>query len=152
MKRNDLSLRRRTNLTTLTDEQFIGRAVSYMRYLSKNKGTFNFRYTILMDDTAVYFEDAREQTVEVRGARHVVVKSAGFSSMRVTAVLAHKKGSRIIQKVGGVHVAYQPKAWVDSELLCNWMDMVFPKVLQAEGKTIVWASMRAHISRVVKAK
>lgn len=86
--------------------------------------------------------------------------------MRVTAVLAvtatgvklpplvvwkHKKGSRVLQKIGGVYVAYLPKAW-DSELLCNWIDTVFPRVLQAEGKTLVWDSMSAHISRAVKAK
>eukprot|EP00644_Phytophthora_capsici_P018801 jgi/Phyca11/132229/e_gw1.143.16.1 len=152
MKRNDLSLRRRTNLTTLSDEQL---------------ASFNFAHTVLMDETAVYFEDAREQTVEVRGSRHVVVKSTGFASMRVTAVLAitatgvklpplviwkHKNGSRKIEKVGGTYVAYQPKAWVDSELLCNWIDTVFPRVLQADGKALVWDSMRAHISKKVKAK
>ncbi|OWZ20243.1 hypothetical protein PHMEG_0005362 [Phytophthora megakarya] len=88
MKRNDLSLRRRTNLTTLSDDQLVDRAVSYMRFLSDKKRSFNFANTVLMDETAVYFEDAREQTVEVRGSRHAVVKSTGFASMRVTAVLA----------------------------------------------------------------
>lgn len=167
MRRNDLSLRRRTNLTTLTDAQLVGRATSYMRYLVEHKAVFNLKNTVLMDETAVYFEDAREQTVEVRGARHVVVKSTGFASMRVTAVLAvtaegvklppvvvwkHGKGSRKLQKMHGCFVAFQPKAWVDSELLSNWIDAVFPPVLQADGKAIVWDSMRAHISKIVKNK
>ncbi|EEY57634.1 uncharacterized protein PITG_00195 [Phytophthora infestans T30-4] len=124
MKHDDLSFLRRTYLTTLTDEQLLARAISYMRYLSASKSTFNFHHTVLMDETAVHFEDAREQTVEVRGARHVVVKSTEFQSMRVTTVLAHKKGSRNIQKVVGVYVSYQPKAWIDSDLLCNWIDTV----------------------------
>ncbi|KAE9049310.1 hypothetical protein PR003_g3341 [Phytophthora rubi] len=88
MKRNDLSLRRRNNLTTLSDDQLVGRAVSYMNYLCEKKLNFNFRHTVVMDETAVYFEDAREHTVEIRGSRHVMVKSTGFASMRVTAVLA----------------------------------------------------------------
>ncbi|EEY58858.1 uncharacterized protein PITG_11845 [Phytophthora infestans T30-4] len=152
MKRNDLFLRRRTNLTTLSDEQL---------------ADFNFAHTVLMDATAVYFEDAREQTVEIRGSRHVAVKSTGFGSMCVTVVLAttamgvklpplviwkHKNGSRKIEKVGGTYVAYQPKAWADSELLCNWIDTVFPRVVQANGKALVWDSMRAHISKKVNAK
>lgn len=53
MKRNDLTLRRRTNLTTLTDEQLVGRAVSYMRYLRDNKQCFNFRHMVLMDETVL---------------------------------------------------------------------------------------------------
>ncbi|POM57604.1 Hypothetical protein PHPALM_37860 [Phytophthora palmivora] len=88
MKRNDLSLRRRTNLTTLSDDQLVDRAVSYMKFLGEKKTHYNFAHTLLMDETAVYFEDAREQTVDIRGSRHVVVKSTGFASMRVTAVLA----------------------------------------------------------------
>ncbi|OWZ21093.1 hypothetical protein PHMEG_0004407 [Phytophthora megakarya] len=65
MKRNDLSLRRLNNLTTLSDDQLVDRAVSYMRFLSVKKRSFNFVNTILMDETA----------------------STGFASMRVTAVL-----------------------------------------------------------------
>ncbi|EEY60184.1 uncharacterized protein PITG_12511 [Phytophthora infestans T30-4] len=129
--------------------------------------SFNFTHTVWVDETAVYFEDAREQTVQIRGSRHVVVKSTGFASMRVTAVLAitatgvklpslviwkHINGSRKISKVGGTKVAYQPKAWVDSKLLCNWIDTVFPRVLQADGKALVWDSMRVHISKKVKTK
>jgi DDE superfamily endonuclease/Tc5 transposase DNA-binding domain len=167
MRRNDLSLRRRTNLTPLTDEQLVGRAISYMRYLREHQSTYNFKHTVLMDETAVYFEDAREQTVEVRGARHVVVKATGFASMRVTAILAvtaegvklppvviwkHAKGSRKLERLNGCYIAFQAKAWVDSELISNWIDSIFPRVLQADGKAIVWDSMRAHISKAVKAK
>ncbi|KAE8993737.1 hypothetical protein PR002_g20147 [Phytophthora rubi] len=47
------------------DEQLVGRAASYVRYLRDNKQCFNFRHTVLMDEPAVYFEDAREQTVEI---------------------------------------------------------------------------------------
>ncbi|KAG3179315.1 hypothetical protein PC128_g16034 [Phytophthora cactorum] len=167
MKYNDLSLRRRANLTTLSDEQLVGRTVAYMRYLGNKRSTFNFAHTVLMNETAVYFEDTRELTAEVRGSRHVVVNSTGFASMRVTVVLAvtatgvklsplviwkHKKGSRTISKIGNTYAAYQPKAWVDSELLCKWIDSVFPEVLQAGGKALVWDSMRAHISKSVKSK
>ncbi|EGZ07531.1 hypothetical protein PHYSODRAFT_528566 [Phytophthora sojae] len=152
MRRIDLSLHRRTDLTTLSDDLL---------------ANFNPDHTVLMDETVVYFEDARKQTIQVRGARHVVAKSTGFASMRVTAAMAvttsgvelpplgiwkHKKGSRPVTKQGAVYVGYQPKAWVDSDLLCNWIDVVFTPVLQADGKAIIWDSMRAHLSKKAKAK
>ena len=74
MTRYSLSLRRRTNLTTLSDEVLVGRAVSYMRYLRDLTPKMDKVHTVL-DETAVYFEDARTQTVDLRGARHVVVRS-----------------------------------------------------------------------------
>ena len=49
-------------------------------------------------------------------------------------------------------MAQQPRAWVDSELLKKWIDIAFPLVAQGEGKCLVWDSMRAHISKVIKAK
>ncbi|KAG1695610.1 hypothetical protein DVH05_019351 [Phytophthora capsici] len=48
----------------------------------------NLDRTLLMDDTAVYFEDARADTVDEVGSRHVVVRSTGFASMRITVMLA----------------------------------------------------------------
>ncbi|KAG4055305.1 hypothetical protein PC123_g9608 [Phytophthora cactorum] len=41
MQRNNLSLRRRTNLTTLTDEVLVDRAVSFMQFLQEHKPTMN---------------------------------------------------------------------------------------------------------------
>ena len=167
MRRNDLSLRRHTNLTVLSDEKLIDRAVSYMQYLANRVSDFDLDKTVLMDETAVFFEDLRNTTVDVTGSRHVVVRSTGFASMRVTVVLAvtasgrkltplviwkNKRGDRSIKSVHSVLVAEQPKAWVDSELLVNWLDRAFPAVLAGDGQAIVWDSMRVHISVKVKAK
>ncbi|GMF38222.1 unnamed protein product [Phytophthora lilii] len=122
-----------------------------------------------MDETAVYFEDPRRQTVDQVGARHVVLKSTGFASMRVTAVLAVTatgcklpplvvwKGAKQdgkIERYGNVYVVNQPKAWVDSALLTRWLDLVFPPIFDTctKGKALVWDSMRAHISKMVKAR
>lgn len=169
MRRYDLSLRRPTNLTVLTDDVLTDRAVKFMDYLTSKVDALDLGRTVLMDETAVYFEDPRRQTVDVRGARHVVLKSTGFSSMRVTAVLAVTatgrklpplvvwKGARqddVIERHGNVRVVYQKKAWVDSQLLQRWLDLIFPPILDTatRGKAVVWDSMRAHISTAVKAR
>jgi hypothetical protein len=83
MKRQGFSLRRTTNLTTLTNDQLIQRAIEYMKYLQSRIASIDLSKTILMDETAVYFEDVRTQTVDIKGRKHVVMKSTGFASMRI---------------------------------------------------------------------
>ncbi|POM72901.1 Hypothetical protein PHPALM_10316 [Phytophthora palmivora] len=148
MRRYGLSLRRRTNLTTLSDDKLINRAVSYMKFLQTALPAMDLDRTVLMDETVAYFEDARNQTVDLTGRRHVVVRSTGFSSMRITA----GKAKTTFDKIGGVYVACQPRAWVASKLLKRWIDLAFPLIGMNEGKHLVWDSMRAHISKDVKAK
>ncbi|KAG3062075.1 hypothetical protein PC121_g12744 [Phytophthora cactorum] len=160
MQRNNLSLRRRTNLTTLTDEVLVDRAVSFMRFLQEHNPTMNLNKTVLMDETAIYFEDPRNQTIDEIGARHVVLRSTGFASMRITAALAvtasgkklppcliwKRKTRGPIERLGGCYVSFQPRAWVDQELLLQWLDWHFPIATQSEGQWAVWDSMRAHIA------
>eukprot|EP00644_Phytophthora_capsici_P006784 jgi/Phyca11/5825/fgenesh1_pm.PHYCAscaffold_8_\ len=156
MRRYDLSLRRTTNLTVLTDDVLTDRAVRYMEFLEVRKDRLNMDHTVLTDETAVYFEDPRRQTVDVTGARHVVLKSTGFASMRITAVLAVTASGRklpplivwkganpdgSVERIGYTYVAYQKRAWVDSQLLIKWLDLA-----------IVWDLMRAHTSKAVKAR
>ncbi|KAG3198903.1 hypothetical protein PC128_g5671 [Phytophthora cactorum] len=161
-RRYGLSLRRRTNIATLTDEVLVDRAVSYMKYLQSALPAVDLDRTILMDETAVYLEDARNQTVGLIGSRHVVVRSIGLSLMQFTAVLAVSvtgrktvpplliwkgKSTPSFERIDGVCVAQQPHAWIDSKLLKRWIDLAFPLVDTGEGKHRVWDSMRAHISK-----
>ncbi|KAG2837590.1 hypothetical protein PC118_g5067 [Phytophthora cactorum] len=125
MARYDLSMRRRTNLTTLTDDVLTDRAVSYMAFLEEHKPDMDPARVIMMDETAVFFEDPCLYTVNEHGAHHVVMRSTGFASMRVTAMLSvtlsGKKLSPVIiwkgtttttfERVGGCLVIQQPKAW-----------------------------------------
>ncbi|GMF21158.1 unnamed protein product [Phytophthora lilii] len=151
MRRYGLSLRRTTNLTVLTDDVLTDRAVSFLSYLTSRIDGLSDDHTILMDETAVYFEDPHRQTVDQVGARHVVLKSTGFASMRVTAVLAVTatgrklpplvvwKGAKQdgkIERYGNVYVVNQPKPWVDSALLTRWLDLVFPPIFDARTDTL----------------
>jgi hypothetical protein len=47
-----------------------------------------------MDETAVYFEDACMQTVNLSGRQHVIIRSTGFASMRITVVASVWADSR----------------------------------------------------------
>ena len=88
MDRFGFSLRRTMNLTTLSDDQLIQRRVDYMKYLQSRLRFLSLEKTLLMDETAIYFEDLRTQTIDLSGHRHVVIKSTGFASMRITAAIS----------------------------------------------------------------
>ena len=117
-----------------------------------------------MDETAVYFEDNRTQTVDLVGRKHVVMKSTGFSSMRITAVMSvladgrkaspliiHKgKNSNTIKREYGIYSINQDRAWVNQELIISWIDLMFPFFDLSSGKCIIMDSCRAHISDKVK--
>lgn len=168
-KRVGLSLRRRTNLTTLDDDVLLDRAFQYMKYLShklsdaayENRGSI-----VLMDETALYLEDPRNTTVDETGARHVIIRSTGFSSMRVTCVLAvrangekltpillqkKKNGDNMLQRKHGIIVAYNDKAWVNQGFIYNWINSVYPPIeFDQYGKLLVWDSCRVHLARYIK--
>ncbi|CEG37592.1 hypothetical protein PHYSODRAFT_249765 [Plasmopara halstedii] len=150
MARYGLSLRRRTNLTILTDKVGIERAVSYMRFLQDQRPRLDLDQTVLMDETAEYFEDARNQTVDFVGARHVIVCSTGFASMRITVILAVSAASKKLppiliwegadkasfKEIDGVYVTYQKKAWVDGLLLKRWIDLQFSMAVDKKELTL----------------
>lgn len=174
MRRYNFTLRRTTNLTTLTTETLVQRAVDYMTYLRTVIPRINPAHTLLMDETALYFEDDRCITVELKGRKHVVMKSTGFASMRITVVPAvwvngEKAPPLVINKsttkaememngggdinrdiTGPLLYTTQNKAWVNENFIIKWLDALFPIVLPQEGKCVVWDSCRAHISRKVK--
>lgn len=167
LKRNNFSFRRVTNLTSLSVEELIKRSLNFMVYLQKALSNgMNLDLTILMDETAVYLEDPRQVTINVKGKRHVSLRSTGFASMRLTVLLSVTASGRKLppvlivkkaratepkfKKVGGCYVFYNEKAWVNQELIKAWIDIVFPNVCKRSGKALVWDSCRAHTSNLVK--
>jgi hypothetical protein len=140
---------------------------SYLR--EKIAGYANLNNVLLMDETAVFFEDCRTQTVDVTGRQHVIIRSTGFSSMRVTAVVAFwangkpvkpliiSKGTKAqcanaqIQTFGDIMQVYQEKAWVNQKLIIQWLERMFPLVAGHVNKAVVWDSCRVHIGKEVKA-
>ena len=162
--RNFFSFRRITNLTTLTEEQVVKRAVSYFTYLHDQMKTASLDKVLLMDETAVHFEDPRQVTLNAKGARHVVLRSTGFASMRITVILAvtasgtkkkpllifKSKASNEMNLMNGCHVCHNEKAWVNQDMLVKWLDLMYPRVDMSAGKALVWDSCRAHIATSVK--
>jgi hypothetical protein len=99
-------------------------------------------HTVLMDETAVYLEDPRQVTVNEKGKHHVILKSTGFASMRVTVLLSVRpNGTKLtpviifkkaketglnVEQCEGCYVFYNEKAWVNQNLIKKLIDIVFP--------------------------
>ena len=89
LERNGYSFRRIKNLTALSSEELIKRATNYMQFLQNARDdNLVLQQTILMDETAVYLGDRRRITINESGKIHVSLRITGFSSMRITILLA----------------------------------------------------------------
>jgi hypothetical protein len=51
---------------------------------------------------------------------------------------------------GGCNICYNEKAWVNGESIKKWIDLVYPLVSMAAGKTLIWDSCREHTATNVK--
>ena len=132
MARKRLALRRVTNLTKQSNEELVDRACSYFAFVHASiLNKHDPKNIILMNETGVYFENTRQQTVERTGARHVNMLTTGFSSTRITSVMAERgdgtkvkplaifkgKNDYTPRSCSGCIWMKQKHAWVDSGLL-----------------------------------
>jgi hypothetical protein len=164
-KRNNLSMRAATNFCMLCDSQVIQHAIAYMSYLRSILQGVDRSKTILMDETAVYYEDTRTRTAALRGSRYVPINATGHGSMRITVVAAvwadgrkaaplvihkGKKNTSILDNSRSILHTTQGKAWVNQEIIIHWVDTMFPVEDVSLGKCIIWDSCSAHIAKRVK--
>ena len=162
--RHDLTLRHVTNLTRLCDLEVITRGVNYLTYLQCVRDKYRPSDIISMDETALCFETTSKSTIDVQGAQHVPMRTTGFASMRITAVLAVRaNGTRVMPTtifkgkrehaalINGCYTFRQKNGWVDSALLCEWLGLVLPRIVRGGRRgLVIWDSCRSHISAEVK--
>ena len=89
MRRNGLSLRRRTTLAQRLPNDFNEKLFEYQRYVINLRKTHNYPLEQIgnADETAVYFDMPTKVTVNAKGAKSVLVKTTGSEKMRVTVML-----------------------------------------------------------------
>ena len=92
MKRNGLSLRRKTSICQKDPEQLIDKLVSYI--IQVRRLTTKFKYAesniIAMDETPVWSVMISETTIDVTGKSEIQVKSTAHEKSRVTVCLMVK--------------------------------------------------------------
>ena len=92
MKRNGLSLRRKTSIAQQDPERMIAKLVSYViqvRRLQK-KHEYSLSDIIAMDETPVWCDMVSETTIDATGKKTITLKTTGHEKARVSVCLAAK--------------------------------------------------------------
>ena len=89
-KRFQISLRAVSNLCKYEDKVIVTRDALFMDYLHQETQGIDPVNIVLADETCNYMEDPGRRTLESIGAKHVALKSTGFASERVTALVGTK--------------------------------------------------------------
>ncbi|KAJ8361947.1 hypothetical protein AAFF_G00409250 [Aldrovandia affinis] len=90
MRRNGLSLRRRTSLAQRLPSDFREKLLSYQRYVIKLRKKHSYPLDQMgnADQTPVFFDMPTSVTVHKKGDKSVIVRSTGNEKSRVTLMLA----------------------------------------------------------------
>lgn len=92
LKRNGLSLRRKTSVAQQDPERMVAKLVSYIIQVRRLQIKHNYApcNIIAMDETPVWCDMISETTVDKSGIKTVTLKTTGQEKSRVSVVLAAK--------------------------------------------------------------
>jgi transposase-like protein len=159
MKRNGLSLRRSSTLYKVSDTVIVQRCLSYKNFVdSAHLDNYNDRFVVAMDETAVYYGEASQTTVDVKGRSSIYIPSTGYESCRVTCILAiTRNGLKLpplllvkgkqekFYTINGIDIYETEKAWATQNALRWWISRHFSRVIRGNSRgMIIWDSASTH--------
>ncbi|KAJ8403318.1 hypothetical protein AAFF_G00355350 [Aldrovandia affinis] len=169
MRRNGLSLRRRTSLAQRLPSDFREKLLSYQRYVIqvKEEALIPLDQMGNADQTPVFFDMPTSVTVHKKGDKSVIVRSTGNEKSRVTLMLAYladgtKLPPYLILKrktvpkeamPAGIIVRAQAKGWMETELVVDWLKVVWGRRrggLRKRRNMLVLDAFRGHLTEPVK--
>lgn len=119
------------------------------------------------DETPIYFDMPRNYTVNVRGAKQVIIKTTGHEKSRITVMLCvtADRGKlppyvilnrKMIPKENfgqDIIIRAQENAWMTSELMQDWLECVWERRPDANNRSmLIIDSFRGHLTDEVKDK
>lgn len=92
MKRNGLSLRRKTSVAQQDPERLVAKVVSYIIQVRRlqEKQSYAPLHIIAMDETPVWCDMVSETTIDATGKKTITLKTTGHEKSRVSVCLAAK--------------------------------------------------------------
>ena len=171
MRRNGLSLRRRTSLAQRLPSDFGEKLLSFQRFVInlRKKHSYPLDQIGNADQTPVYFDMPTSVTVNRKGEKSVLVKSTGNEKSRVTVMLTClADGSKLPPYVilkrktvpkdpmpAGIIVRAQEKGWMESGLVVDWLKVVWGARyggLRKRRNMLVLDAFRGHLTEPVKSQ
>ncbi|CAI7781677.1 unnamed protein product [Closterium sp. NIES-53] len=146
---------------------------SFWEFVRQMRSLHDYPLDLILnaDQTPLFLEMLAERTLEMKGARTVHVRSAGYEKERITVMLAVTASGlklppyvvfkrKTIAKVpipAGVVVRAQDKGWMDESLVQDWITQVMVSFLkplrESTGRRrealVVLDSYRGHLNEVV---
>ena len=164
MKRNGLSLGRKTSVAQQDPERLVAKLVTYIVQVRRmqKKHNYNPSDIIVMDETPVWCDMIPETTIDKTGKKSITLKTTGHEKERVSVCLAAKvdgtklkpmvvfKGAK--REVAALRqefkhkavVATSDNAWMNTELTQVWINSVLGAFL-FNRRLLAWDSYECHI-------
>ena len=162
MKRNCLSLRRKTTTAQKDPSHMIDKLVAYMLQIRRLSRQFNYDPSciIAMDETAVWTDMVSPNTVDITGTKDISLKTMGNEKVRVSVCLTAKAdGTKLKPFIvfGGAKreskalndefkacccVASSANAWMNEELTIQFVNSIIGK--------FAWDSFECHTTNKVR--
>uniref|UniRef100_A0A8C6PX15 HTH CENPB-type domain-containing protein n=1 Tax=Nothobranchius furzeri TaxID=105023 RepID=A0A8C6PX15_NOTFU len=169
MRRSGLALRRRTSLAQHLPSDFAEKLQSFQRYVIglRKKHSYTLDQIGNADQTPVFFDMPTSVTVHKKGEKSVIVKSTGNEKNRITVMLAClADGTKLAPYVilkrktvpkepmpAGIIVRAQEKGWMESELVVDWLKVVWGTrrgALRKKRNMLIMDAFRGHLTDAVK--
>lgn len=158
MRRNHLSLRRKTSVTQKDPDRVIAGIASYVLHVRRlqSKNQYSPSSIIAMDETPVWSDVASETTVDTTRKKTVTLKSTGHEKSRVSVCLAAKANGTMLKPFivfkqakrqefkSQAYIAGSVNAWMTTELTNEWVNHILG--LFAFGRhQLAWDSYECHM-------
>ncbi|MCU7881477.1 MAG: hypothetical protein KZQ60_13760 [Candidatus Thiodiazotropha sp. (ex Lucinoma aequizonata)] len=169
MRRNGLSVRRRTHIAQKLPEDNEEKLIQFQRYIIRARNDFNYELSQIgnADQTPLTFDLPYASSINAKGAKTVTINTTGNEKNRFTVMLAcTADGGKLPPYVifkrktlpknmtwpEGIVVRCQAKGWMDDALTRDWVKTVWGKRPGGFTKRslLVLDSFRCHKSDDIK--
>ena len=169
MKRNHLSLRRRTTIAQKDPSHIVSKLFGYVMHMRRLSINCNYARgsIIAMDDTAVWSDMVGNTTINSTGPKGVALKSTGNEKVRVSVCLTAKadgtkmdpfivfKGAKRESAVlndrfkGRCVVTSSSNGWMNEELVLSYLRKILG-MFTFQKRLLAWDTFEAHMTEAVK--
>lgn len=164
MRRNHLSLRRKTSVAQKDPDRLVAKIVACVLYVRRLqlRSMYSSCNIIAMDETPVWTDMVSETTVDTTGAKTVTLKTTGHEKSRVSVCLAAKAdGTKLKPMIvfkgakrelaalrqeykGQAYIASSANAWMTTELTNEWVSHVLGSIA-FDHRLLAWDSYECHM-------
>ena len=165
MRRNNLSVRRRTHISQKLPEDNEEKLMQFQRYIIRARNDVDYELSQIgkADQTPLMFDKPYSTSINATGAKTVTINTTGNEKNRFTVMLActadggklppfvifkRKTLPKNVKWPEGILIRCQDKGWMDDTLMRDWIKNVWGKRPGGYTKRslLVLASFRCHKS------